>query len=97
MQQVVSAGSVEGPEGVSVELYRDETLVQARKTEEGGAYVFTPLSSGHYTVVASHPSWTFLSSKVGYFHHFISVAYIFYLCISNLFMSEESCTGYVLY
>ncbi|KAK3877987.1 hypothetical protein Pcinc_017343 [Petrolisthes cinctipes] len=62
--KVVSAGSDNGPEGVSVELYRGDTLVQARNTEEGGAYVFTPLSSGRYTVVASHPSWTFLADKV---------------------------------
>lgn len=62
--KVVSIGSDSGPEGVIVSLYKDDSLVQTTKTDADGSYVFTPLSSGVYTVVASHPTWTLLIDRV---------------------------------
>lgn len=62
--KVVSAGSDSGPTGVTVSLYRGDALIQTTETGEGGSYVFTPLSSGKFSVVASHPTWTFLNERV---------------------------------
>lgn len=62
--QVVSVGSTSGPVGVTVSLHRGDTLIQTTQTSTEGSYVFTPLSSGKYTVVASHPTWTLIKNKV---------------------------------
>lgn len=62
--KVVSLGSDSGPEGVTVSLYKGEKLIQTTQTTTDGSYVFTPLSSGEYLVVASYPSWSFLNDKV---------------------------------
>lgn len=62
--KVVSIGSTSGPEGVSVSLYRGDALIQSTQTSSDGSYVFTPLSSGTYTVLASHPTWSLSKDKV---------------------------------
>ncbi|CAL4132988.1 unnamed protein product, partial [Meganyctiphanes norvegica] len=62
--KVVSAGSDVGPAGVGVALFRGDNLIQSTETSEGGSYVFTPLSAGKYTVLASHDRWTLLKDKV---------------------------------
>lgn len=67
----MSIGSDSGPEGVIVSLYKDDSLVQTTKTDADGSYVFTPLSSGVYTVVASHPTWTLLIDRVGLMLFFV--------------------------
>nr|XP_045584151.1 nodal modulator 3-like isoform X1 [Procambarus clarkii] len=62
--KVVSIGNIAGPKGVTVSLYRGEEVIQTTQTTTDGTYVFTPLSSGKYMVVASHPSWSFINDKV---------------------------------
>ncbi|KAG0714078.1 Nodal modulator 1 [Chionoecetes opilio] len=62
--KVVSLGSTSGPKGVTVSLYRGDALIQTTQTAAEGSYVFTPLSSGKYTVVASHPTWPLIKNKV---------------------------------
>uniref|UniRef100_A0A0P4W9J4 SD-repeat containing protein B domain-containing protein n=1 Tax=Scylla olivacea TaxID=85551 RepID=A0A0P4W9J4_SCYOL len=62
--KVVSIGSSSGPEGVTVSLHRGDALIQTTQTSADGSYVFTPLSSGKYTVVAAHPTWTLIKNKV---------------------------------
>nr|XP_053652590.1 nodal modulator 3-like [Cherax quadricarinatus] len=62
--KVVSVGNNAGPKGVTVSLYRGKEVIQTTQTTTDGTYVFTPLSSGKYTVVASHPSWSFINDKV---------------------------------
>ena len=47
-------------------LLQNEKLVMSTQTTEGGSYVFTPLASATYTVVASHPHWTLLKDKVSF-------------------------------
>ncbi|KAK7072547.1 hypothetical protein SK128_022649 [Halocaridina rubra] len=61
--KVVSAGGDIGPKGVTVSLYKGDTLIQTTETNEDGSYVFTPLSSGKFMVVASHPKWTLSNNK----------------------------------
>lgn len=61
--KVLSSGSNSGPKGVTVSLYRGEALIQTTETVEDGSYVFTPLSSGTFTVIASHPTWTLLNDR----------------------------------
>lgn len=71
--QVVSVGSTSGPEGVTVSLHRGDTLIQTTQTSAEGSYVFTPLSSGKYTVMASHPTWTLIKNKVLVLSFFSSI------------------------
>ncbi|KAF2356366.1 Carbohydrate-binding-like fold [Trinorchestia longiramus] len=56
--------TAKGPLGVAVELLKGSKIVQSTITDADGAFVFTPLAAGEYSVSVSHPSWTFISDKV---------------------------------
>ncbi|CAB3359921.1 Hypothetical predicted protein [Cloeon dipterum] len=63
--KVVSAGSDEGPEGVTVALHAkgaNEPLLKA-KTDQGGAFSFPRVAPGQYELVASRQGWKMAKNK----------------------------------
>lgn len=56
---VVSAGSVDGPAGVSLALMSDGAEVGRTMSTEGGKFVFEGVLPGKYQVSATHDSWRF--------------------------------------
>eukprot|EP00300_Choanocystis_sp_HF-7_P024194 c25601_g1_i1.p1 GENE.c25601_g1_i1~~c25601_g1_i1.p1 ORF type:complete len:1177 (-),score=294.77 c25601_g1_i1:465-3995(-) len=53
-----------GPKGVQVELWTAEHLLQQTRSGESGEYTFSNVPCGDYTVVATHPTWQFGTSRL---------------------------------
>ncbi|XP_072948047.1 BOS complex subunit NOMO3 [Epargyreus clarus] len=55
--KVNTAGQKLGPSGISVQLINDEGEVRNTVTAAGGAFHFTPVIPGKYTLKAHHSKW----------------------------------------
>ncbi|XP_029831947.3 nodal modulator 3 [Ixodes scapularis] len=63
--KVVSHGLEEGPAGVTVELQgTGNSVLHTTVTGAGGAYTFSKILPGDYSLVASHPTWAFKQAKL---------------------------------
>ncbi|KAK0090897.1 hypothetical protein PV325_000063 [Microctonus aethiopoides] len=65
--RVTSKDSNDGPDGVTVSLYKDTnkaTPVGKTITVVGGIFSFTPIQPGKYILIASHSSWIFVKNTV---------------------------------
>lgn len=61
--QVISQGQNEGPEGVTVQLKKENKILQKTTSKEAGKFTFANVLPGDYEIEAVHDRWTFESSK----------------------------------
>ncbi|CAD5114951.1 DgyrCDS3985 [Dimorphilus gyrociliatus] len=61
--QVISQGQNEGPEGVTIQLKRDNKILQSTKSAVNGKFTFANVLPGSYDIEAVHDRWTFENSK----------------------------------